>query len=210
LGRYLGPVCRHCRREGEKLFLKSKRCLSPKCAMEEGRHPDPPGPKHFGRSSVSDYKVQLREKQKAKRLYKIAEKQFYNYYEMAARQKGITGDKLFQLLERRLDNVVYRLGIGLSRVHSRQLVSHGHFMVNGRRVNLPSYLVKPGDVIQVKDEKRKKPYYREIMAMSNEECRYPWVSADYQNLRGTFNHIPEMSELDHTVRPSLIVEFYSR
>ena len=178
--------------------------------MEEGRHPDPPGPKHFGRAAQSDYKVQLREKQKAKRIYRISEKQFYNYYEHVARQKGITGDKLFQLLERRLDNVVYRLGFGASRVQSRQMVSHGHFTVNGKKVNLPSYLLKPGDIVEVKDEKRKKPMFREIGAMSPGDCRYAWVTPDYQNLRGTFNYIPEMTELDHTVRPSLIVEFYSR
>jgi len=210
LGRYKGPVCRQCRREGEKLFLKGKRCISPKCAMEEGRHPDPPGPKHFGRHQMSDYKVQLREKQKARRIYRIPENQFYNYYELVARKKGVTGDNLFKVLESRLDNVVYRLGFGSSRVHARQLVSHGHFTVNGKKVNLPSYLLKPGDVVQVKDNKRRKSPFKEMTVISNQECRYGWLTADYANLRGTLNHLPEMNELDHTVMPSLIVEFYSR
>lgn len=178
--------------------------------MEEGRHPDPPGPKHFGRGQMSDYKVQLREKQKARRIYRIMENQFYNYYELASRKKGITGDILFKILESRLDNVVYRLGFAASRKNARQLVNHGHFTVNGRKVNLPSYLLKAGDVIQVKEEKRKKTPFREIVGNSNDDCRYSWLTADYANLRGTLNHLPEMTELDHTVQPSLIVEFYSR
>ena len=210
MARYTGPVCRHCRREGEKLFLKGERCFSPKCSMEEGRHPDPPGMKHFGRRQQSDYKIQLREKQKARRLYEISEKQFENYYKKAAKKKGVTGENLFQLLESRLDNTIYRLGLGKSRSHARQLVTHAHFIVNGRSVNIPSYILKPGDVIQVKDQKRKKGHFKEIINQSNDSCRYSWLAVEYNNLRGTFNYIPEMSELDHTIRPSLIVEFYSR
>ena len=178
--------------------------------MEEGRHPDPPGPKHFGRSQMSDYKVQLREKQKARRIYRIMENQFYNYYELAASKKGVTGDNLFKLLESRLDNVVYRLGFGSSRAHARQLVGHGHFTINGKKVNLPSYILKAGDVIQVKEEKRKKSSFKEMGGLPNEECRYAWLVADYANLRGTLSYLPETNQLDHTVVPSLIVEFYSR
>lgn len=210
MARYTGPVCRYCRREGEKLFLKGDRCLSPKCSMEEGRHPDPPGMKHFGRRQQSDYKLQLREKQKARRLYAVSEKQFSNYYKHAIKKKGVTGEVLFQLLERRLDTVVYRLGFGKSRSHARQLVVHSHFMVNGRPVNVPSYLLRPGDVVQVKDQKRKKGLFKEIVNLSPDSCRYSWLTADYNNLSGTFNYVPELSELDHTVRPTLIVEFYSR
>lgn len=211
MARYTGPVCRQCRAEGEKLFLKGDRCLSPKCAMEEGRRPDPPGEKRFGRRrQQSDYRVQLREKQKAKRLYSISEQQFLGYYKIAARKLGVTGEILFQLLERRLDNTVYRLGFGKSRAHARQLVTHGHFSLNGRPVDIPSYLLKPGDVIQVKDQKRKGGSFRELTNISDDDCRYRWLQADYKNLRGTFSYIPELTELDHTIRPSLIVEFYSR
>lgn len=210
MGRYTGPVCRYCRREGEKLFLKGERCLSPKCSMEEGRHPDPPGMKHFGRRQMSDYKVQLREKQKARRIYEISETQFANYYEKAARKKGITGEVLFQMLESRLDNTVYRLGFAKSRSNARQLVTHSHFMVNGKPVNIPSYILRPGDVVQVKDQKRRKGLFKEIVNQGNEACRFPWLAADFKNLRGTFSYVPEVSELDHTIKPSLIVEFYSR
>lgn len=211
MARYTGPVCRLCRREGEKLFLKSDRCLSPKCAMEEGRRPEPPGMRHFGRRrQQGDYKNQLREKQKARRFYCVSEKQFANYYKKAAHKKGVTGDNLFQLLESRLDNIVYRLGYGKSRAHARQLVCHGHFSLNGRPVNIPSILLHNGDVIQIKEQKRKKGNFRELLNVSSGECRYPWLEADYANLRGTYKYSPQLAELDHTIQPSLIVEFYSR
>ena len=211
MARNTGPVCRLCRTEGEKLFLKAERCMSPKCAMEEGRRPDPPGVKHFGRRrQQSDYKLQLREKQKAKRIYCISEKQFSNYYKKSAMKKGVTGENLFQTLESRLDNVVYRLGFGKSRVHARQLVCHAHFTVNGRPTNIPSYLLQKGDVIQVKEQKRKKGYFRETANLSPGDCRYRWLEVDYANLSGTFAYAPDLSEIDHTIRPSLIVEFYSR
>lgn len=211
MARNTGPSCRLCRTEGEKLFLKSDRCMSPKCAMEEGRRPDPPGVKHFGRRrQQSDYKIQLREKQKAKRIYSISEKQFSNYYKKSATKKGVTGENLFQTLESRFDNVVYRLGFGRSRAHARQLVCHSHFTVNGRPTNIPSMILKKGDIVRVKDQKRKKGNFRELVNLSASECRYAWLEVDYTNLSGTFNYAPELSEIDHTIRPSLIVEFYSR
>ena len=141
MARYTGPVCRYCRREAQKLFLKGERCFGGKCSMEEGRHPVPPGGQHFGRRrTTSDYNTQLREKQKAKRIYGLSERQFKNYYRKAAQKKGVTGDTLVEQLERRLDNAVYRMGFAVSRAQARQLVSHGHFFVNDRPTNIPSWL----------------------------------------------------------------------
>ncbi|MCG3150855.1 MAG: 30S ribosomal protein S4 [bacterium] len=210
MGRYLGPVCRFCRREGTKLYLKGNRCFSPKCAMEEGRRPDPPGEKHFGRKSASDYKVQLREKQKAKRIYGISERQFSNYFAKANQKVGVTGELLLQSLERRMDNVVYRMGFATSRSHARQLVRHGHFLVNGKKVDIPSYQLRPGMQVEVREGRSKKGPFQEIRNLSPEEVHYPWLEVDFKNLRGTFREIPRQEDLDQQIQAHLIVEFYSR
>lgn len=210
MGRYLGPVCRFCRREGTKLYLKGNRCFSPKCAMEEGRRPDPPGEKHFGRRSASDYKVQLREKQKAKRIYGLSERQFSNYFKKADQRQGVTGELLLQFLERRLDNVVYRMTFATSRSHARQLVRHGHFLVNGRKVDLPSYQLRPGDTVEVRESKQKKGPFAEVRTLSPDEVHYPWLEVDFKNLKGTFKTVPQQEELDQQIQAHLIVEFYSR
>ncbi|MEO7994369.1 MAG: 30S ribosomal protein S4 [bacterium] len=210
MGRYLGPVCRFCRREGMKLYLKGNRCFSPRCAMEEGRRPDPPGDKHFGRKTASDYKVQLREKQKAKRIYGLGERQFSNYFKKASAKSGVTGELLLQYLERRMDNVVYRMGFATSRSHARQLVRHGHFLLDGKRVNIPSQLLKAGDIVSVRENKRKKGPFQEIQNLSPDEVHYPWLAVDFKNLQGTFASVPRQDELDQQIQAHLIVEFYSR
>ncbi|HEX9744380.1 MAG TPA: 30S ribosomal protein S4 [bacterium] len=211
MSRYTGPVCRYCRREGTKLFLKGRRCFSAKCAMEEGRNPHPPGGQKFGRRrTTSDYNTQLREKQKAKRIYCLTEKQFKNYYKQAAKRKGVTGDVLIEHLERRLDNAVYRMGFAVSRSQARQLVNHGHFMVNGSNVDIPSYQLRDGDVIQVKQQKRKSAPFQEVVNLNPEDCTYPWIEMDYSKLTGTYKHAPQKGQFDHQIQASLIVEFYSR
>jgi small subunit ribosomal protein S4 len=211
LSRYTGPVCRHCRREGDKLFLKGSRCFSPKCSMEEGRNPHPPGGQRFGRRRTSsDYNLQLREKQKAKRIYGINERQFKNYYTKAAYKKGVTGDQLVEYLERRLDNVIYRMGFAVSRSQARQLVSHGHFMLNDRAVNVPSIQVTDGDVIEVKPHKRKAAPFQEVVNLKPEDCTYSWIEIDYGKLKGSFRHAPAKGQFDHQIQVNLIVEFYSR
>lgn len=211
MARHTGPVCRHCRREGTKLFLKGQRCFSQKCSMEEGRNPHPPGGQRFGRRrTTSDYNAQLREKQKARRIYGLSERQFKNYYKHAARRKGVTGDQLIELLERRFDNVVYRMGFAVSRAQARQLVSHGHFLVNDRPVNIPSHQLRDNDRVQVKPQKRKAAPFQEVVSLSPEECTYPWIEMDYSKLRGVFKHAPQKGQFDHQIQASLIVEFYSR
>jgi small subunit ribosomal protein S4 len=203
-------VCRYCRREGEKLFLKGERCFSNKCAMEEGRNPNPPGGLKFGRRTTSDYNTQLREKQKVKRAYGLRETQFKNYYKRAASKRGITGDNLVEILERRLDNVVYRLGFADSRQHARQLVRHGHYTLNGKRADIPSMQIRDGDVVQLKPNKVKKTAHKSYMEKKPEDCSYPWLEVDYRNMRGTFKHAPSKQEHDHKFQMNLIVEFYSR
>lgn len=211
MARYSGPVCRFCRREGTKLFLKGQRCFSPKCSLLEGRNPHPPGGQRFGRRrTTSDYNSQLREKQKAKRIYGVSERQFKNYYKKATQKKGVTGELMVSLLERRLDNVVYRMGFAVSRAQGRQLVGHGHFLVNGRRVDVASYQLKDGDLIQVKPQKRKAAPFQEVVSLSPEECNYPWIEMDYSKLTGMFKHAPEKGQFDHQIHVNLIVEFYSR
>lgn len=211
MARYTGPICRNCRREGQKLFLKGERCFSTKCSMEEGRNPHPPGGQQLGRRRTSsDYNAQLREKQKAKRIYGINERQFKNYYKKASRKKGVTGDQMIELLERRMDNVVYRMGFAVNRAHARQLVSHGHFLVNGKQVNIPSYQIKDGDIIQVKPQKMKAGPFQEIINLNPEDCTYPWIEMDYSKLTGKFKHAPLKGQFDHQIQLSMIVEFYSR
>jgi small subunit ribosomal protein S4 len=205
MARYTGPVCKLCRREGLKLFLKGERCLTEKCAIE--RRAYPPGQHGRGRTKQSEYLTQLREKQKARRYYGLLEKQFRGYYEKASRKQGVTGENLLRLLEQRLDNVVYRLGFGASRAQSRQLIRHGHFMVNGRRVTIPSFQVKPGDEISLKHERAKET----IEAATDLVASVPaWLQADHENLGGKVLRAPERDEIDVPVQEQLIVELYSK
>jgi small subunit ribosomal protein S4 len=206
MARDLGPKCRVCRREGMKLFLKGERCLTEKCAVE--RRSYPPGEHGRGRIKQSEYLLQLREKQKARRYYGLLEKQFRNYYERAAQRSGITGENLLRLLETRLDNVVYRLGFAASRAQARQLVRHGHFLVNGRRVNIPSYQVKPGDVVQMRDASPAQQVVRDATDLTASVA--PWLEADHEGLTGRVLKLPERAEIDTPVQEQLIVELYSK
>ena len=210
MARYIGPVCRLCRREGMKLFLKGERCHSEKCAIE--RRNFPPGQHgHDRRRRIIGYGLQLREKQKARRIYGVLERQFRRYYEKAARMKGITGENLLALLERRLDNTVYRLGFGTSRAQARQLVRHGHILVNGRKVNIPSYQVKENDVIEVKEKSRKNPT---ILAAHEATAHQPtpsWLEVDREALKGRVIGSPKREELVQIqLNEQLIVELYSK
>mgnify|MGYP005857603577 CR=1 FL=1 len=200
------PQCRQCRREGEKLFLKGERCLTDKCAIE--RRSYPPGEMGRGRVRQSEYLLQLREKQKARRFYGVLETQFRRYYEKASRQKGITGENLLRLLELRLDNVVTRLGFAASRRQARQLIRHGHFLVNGRRVDIPSYQVRIDDVIALKPGSPVETVVRSATDLVASVA--PWLQADYDALNGKILKTPERSEIDTPVREQLIVELYSK
>ncbi len=206
MARDRGPQCRLCRREGEKLFLKGERCLTDKCGIE--RRSYPPGQNGRGRIRQTEYLTQLREKQKARRFYGVLESQFRRYYEKASRQPGITGENLLRLLECRLDNVVTRLGFAASRRQARQLVGHGHFMVNGRRVTIASYQVRPNDIISVKSQSKAEPTVRTATDMVASVA--PWLQADYDALNGKILKLPERSEIDTPVREQLIVELYSK
>ncbi len=213
MARYTGPVCRLCRREGEKLFLKGARCLSPKCSFE--RRSYPPGQHgkdaQFRRGRGSDYALQLREKQKARRVYGILERQFRRYFHEALRRPGLTGSNLLSILESRLDNVVFRLGWADSRNHARLLVQHGHFTVNGRRTNIPSFLVRPGDVITVRDGSRNRKYFKEMRAYMEERPPAPeWLSVDMAAMQGNVERAPERRDVDIPLNEQLIVEYYSR
>jgi small subunit ribosomal protein S4 len=205
---YVGPVCRLCRREKTKLFLKGTRCESPKCPIEKGR--PPPGEHGRGRVRESEYLLQLREKQKAKRFYGILEKQFRKYYAEAARSKGVTGEELMRICESRLDNVVYRAGLAMNRPMGRQMVSHAHFEVNGKKVNIPSFRVKPGDVITVKQ--RSKSMGRFIENISYAEGREipDWLSTNLKEMSVQVLALPERHQVDVPVQEQLIVEYYSK
>ena len=211
MARYVDSVCKQCRREGEKLFLKGDRCFSPKCAFERRSYP----PGQHGRQGQfrrkeSDYGVQLREKQKARRLYGIFERQFRRYFRDAQRQKGLTGINLLILLERRLDNVIYRLGLASSRAQARQLISHGHFDINGRKTNIPSFLVSEGDVIAVRDNSKKTTHFKDL-AQNADATRVPdWLRLDIKTLSGAVVGEPTRDNIDVTLNEQLIVEFYSR
>lgn len=212
MARYRGPVCRLCRREGVKLMLKGERCMSPKCAIE--RRNTPPG-QHGGsyrRRQVSDYGVRQREKQKVRRIYGVLEKQFRRYYSIANRTKGQTGATLLQLMERRLDNVIYRLGYADSRRQARQLVRHGHFVINGRKTNIPSYVVKAGEQITVREGSRKRTYFKDLDASGilRKKAVPEWLTLDPATMSGAVLRLPERGELDLSINEQLIVEFYSR
>jgi small subunit ribosomal protein S4 len=207
VARYRGPACKLCRREGMKLFLKGERCLTEKCAIE--RRSYPPGEHGRGRIKQSEYLLQLREKQKARRYYGLLEKQFRTYYEKAAKQRsGVTGDNLLRMLETRVDNVVYRLGFAASRAQARQLVRHGHFQVNGRRVNIPSYQVRPDDVVSLRQGSSAEQVVRDATDLTASVA--PWLQADHDGLTGTILKWPERVEIDTPVQESLIVELYSK
>lgn len=207
MARYLGPVCRLCRREGMKLFLKGERCYSEKCAIEKRNVP--PGQHGRGRKAkLVGYGVQLREKQKVKRTYGVLENQFRRYFEAADRQKGITGELLLQSLERRLDNVVYRLGFATSRSQGRQLVRHGHFTVNGRKVDIPSYAVRPGDVVAVRASSGQNPTIQHAMEEVKGRGIPEWLTLD--GLGGRVSQLPNRQQINLPVQEQLIVELYSK
>ena len=206
MARYTGADCRLCRREKMKLFLKGSKCESPKCPIEI--RPYPPGEHGRGRSKDSEYLLQLREKQKARRYYGILEKQFRTYYEKASKRSGVTGEELLRMLETRLDNVVYRLGFAASRAQARQLVRHGHFQVNGRRVNIPSYQVRPDDVVTVPPSSSAQQVIRDATDLVSTVA--PWLQADHDGLTGKVLKQPERDEIDTPVQESLIVELYSK
>ncbi len=209
MARNTGPVCKICRREGEKLFLKGSRCFSAKCALD--RRPYPPG--QHGKSrrgKLSEYGIQLREKQKIKRYYGLLEAQFRVLFEKASRKKGITGEMLIKMLESRLDNVVYRLGFAPSRVSARQLVRHRHFLVNNRIIDIPSYQLKPGDVIQVREKSRKMALIHESMQKVKEGQQMPWLSLDKANMKGVFLEMPNRADIPVPFNENLVIELYSK
>jgi small subunit ribosomal protein S4 len=201
-----------CRREGEKLFLKGERCFSPKCSFERrGYAPGQHGKgAQFRRRRDSDYNRQLRAKQKARRSYGILERQFRRYYQVALSRRGLTGLNLLQILESRLDNVVYRLGFADSRAQARLLVTHGHFTVNGRRTDVPSMLVSPGDVIAVREGSRSRTFFKNLPAVAEDRTIPPWLSRELKSLSGSVIRMPERSEIDSNLQEQLIVEYYSR
>ena len=209
MARYTEASCCQCRREGMKLYLKGERCYSTnKCAFE--RRPTPPGQHGKRRTKLSEYGLQLREKQKVKRIYGVLEKQFAHYFDLAEKQKGITGSNLLEILETRLDNVVYRLGLATSRKEARQLVQHAHFLVNGKKVNVPSYLVKEGDTIEVKAKSKKSPKFKEILEATENRAVAPWLSADLDTLSGKVIGRPTREDIDVEIAEHLIVELYSK
>ncbi|MGA7105897.1 MAG: 30S ribosomal protein S4 [Candidatus Deferrimicrobiaceae bacterium] len=209
MARYREAVCRLCRREGMELYLKGDRCYTDKCAIK--RRGYPPG-QHGQRrmKKHSDYGVQLREKQKARRIYGLLEKQFHNYFEKADRMKGKTGDNLLILLERRLDNVVFKLGFAVTRRESRQLVRHGHFLVKGRRVNIPSFLVRPGDVVEMRERSRKIPSVNESLDAVIRKGIPAWLELERENFRGSVRNIPSRADITEPIQEQLIVELYSK
>jgi len=208
VARYKESVCRLCRREGVKLYLKGDRCYTDKCAVVKRAYA--PGQHGQRRKKPSEYGLQLREKQKARRFYGILEKQFRNYFFEADRQKGITGENLVRLLERRLDNVIYRLGLAGSRPEARQLVRHGHVTVNNKKVDIPSYLLKVGDEVAIRDKSKSSPKFKEIAEVAMHKSSPPWLEADKENLRGRVVAMPSREDIDVPLEEHLIVELYSR
>ena len=208
MARNLDPKCRQCRREGEKLFLKAEKCFTDKCSIERRNY----APGQHGQKSgrLSDYGVQLREKQKIRRMYGILERQFRNNYKLADRQRGITGENLLQLLECRLDTVSYRMGFGGSRSEARQIVRHNAILVNGRRVNIPSYQVKPGDVLEVTEKAKNHLRIKSALEAAEQRAFPEWITMDVKAMKGTFKAKPERSELPATINESLVIELYSK
>ena len=208
MARYTGSVCRLCRREGTKLFLKGDRCYGPKCALAN-RQTSPGEHGQARQRKPSEYGLQLREKQKAKRAYGVMETQFHRYFETAERQKGITGENLLILLERRLDNVIYRMGFGASRPQARQIVRHGHVLVNGKKVNIPSYLVDANDVITIREKSAEQEHFKALREGTNRVIP-KWLTVDNENLKATVTALPAREDVDLTLQEHLIVELYSR
>ncbi|MEL7568489.1 MAG: 30S ribosomal protein S4 [Dehalobacterium sp.] len=210
MARYTGAVCRLCRREGAKLYLKGDRCYSDKCAIVKRAYAPGQHGQSQARKKTSEYGIQLREKQKARRIYGVLETQFRNYFEKAERQKGVTGENLLRLLELRLDNVVYRLGFASSRIEARQLVRHGHFTVNGRRVNIPSFMVRVGEQIGINEKSKKSPKIAEISELAAHKTVPAWLEMDKDALVGKVVALPAREDIDVPIQEHLIVELYSR
>ncbi len=209
MARYTGSVCKLCRREGTKLNLKGARCMTSKCAFERRNYtPGQHGP--TSRKKPSDYGIHLREKQKARRIYGVLEKQFRNYFETADKKTGVTGENLILLLERRLDNVVYRMGFAPTRNAARQIIRHGHIKVNGIKVNIPSFLVKPTNVIEIKEKSRSMILIQDSVTNSLDSSVYEWLSVDRNNFKGEFLYVPKREQIVIDINENLIVEFYSK
>lgn len=209
MARYKESVCRLCRREGLKLYLKGERCYTDKCAVDRRAY----APGQHGqsrRSKVSEFGLQLREKQKARRIYGVLEKQFRNYFKQAERIKGVTGETLLQMLESRLDNVVYRLGFAGSRNEARQMITHGHFRVNDRKVDIPSFLVRPGDEISVREKSRSMPRFKELWEIAEQRTQQEWLEFDAEKWKGRVVRLPSREEIDIPISEHLIIELYSR
>jgi small subunit ribosomal protein S4 len=214
MSKNLGPVCRLCRREGEKLYLKGERCFTPKCAFERrgfapGQH-GRTGSRGSRSGRESDYLRQLRAKQRARRVYGVLERQFRRYYEVALQRRGLTGLNLLQILESRLDNVIYRLGFASNRAQARLLVTHGHFMVNGRRTDVPSMLLKEGDTVAVREGSRGLEYFKVMPDLAEGRTSPSWVNRDIKEMSGSVQRLPERAEIDGFLNEQLIVEYYSR
>jgi small subunit ribosomal protein S4 len=217
MAKQIGPVCKLCRREGEKLYLKGERCFTPKCSVEKrtyapGQHGKTAGRGGRGgsRTGESDFARQLRAKQKARRVYGVFERQFRRYYETALGRRGLTGLNLLQILESRLDNVVYRLGFASSRAEARMLVTHGHFMVNGRRTDVPSMLLKEGDQITVRVGSGDLNYFKELPALAEKRTSPAWLNRDVRSMTGSVSRMPDRPEIEGTLSEQLIIEYYSR
>ena len=209
MARYLGPVCKLCRREGMKLYLKGERCYTEKCAVV--RRPYPPGQHGQGRIKLSEYGLRLREKQKMRRIYGLLETQFSGYYAQASGMKGRTGEEMLGLIERRLDNVVHRMGFASSRPQARQLVRHNHILVNGKRVNIPSFVVKPNDKIEIREKSKKIAFVAAALAASDNRQQSSWLDVDKDSMSGVFKGMPVRDELNEPmVREQYVVEYYSR
>jgi len=208
MARYIGPVCKLCRREGVKLFLKGERCYTAKCGLE--RRSYAPGQHGQRRTKVSEYGTQLREKQKVRRIYGVLEAQFRRYFEMAERMRGVTGENLLVLLERRLDNMVYRMGMAPSRKAARQLVLHGHFLVAGKKVNIPSYLAKPGETIVVAAGSKEIPAIKTSLELQAKKGFPTWLEVDAEKMGGTVKQLPTKDEIAMPIKEQLIVELYSK
>jgi small subunit ribosomal protein S4 len=209
MARYIGPVCKICRREGMKLYMKGDRCYSEKCAIT--RRPKPPGQHGDKRIKLSEYGIRLREKNKVRKIYGVLEKQYRKYFSLADRQKGRTGENLLGLLERRLDNVVYRLGFASSRNEGRQVVLHNHVLVNGKRVNIPSYQLKVGDQVVIREQARAQKRIESAIAASDARPQLSWLEVDKKNFTGTIKGLPVREELNEpAIREQYVVEYYSR
>ena len=208
MARYTGSSCKLCRREGEKLFLKGERCYTEKCAISKRGYA--PGQHGRQRKKLSEYGIQLREKQKTRRFYGVLESQFRKYFVIANNKKGITGENLLQILESRMDNIIYRIGLATSRAEARQLVRHGHFTINGKKVNIPSYLLKAGDEIAVKEKSRQSDKFKQIQEIVGGRAVPEWLDFDGENLKGKIVNLPKREDIDLPVEEHLIVELYSK